>query len=646
MTPRFGFLLAGSAALVAASLTPAARCGDGLEEGRARREAAGLRDVQSVAKEIDAAITAAWKEQGLTPTPRCDDDEYCRRVYVDLVGTIPSAAQAEAFLKDTDPEKRAKLVDALLKTPGYTRHTADLWAQVLVGSGGTEKDKDFAPGIFRPWLEKQLAARRPYADLVRDILTSSGSPYSSPPVNFYGRSAFSATDLAGRVSQAFMGVKIQCAQCHDHPYENITQKDFQGMAAFFARMTLRPAEIPYELFGDKAVKAVERREEEQVKALMKGGMTEEQARLEARKKRPKTVEVGEITGSSMFPKRLRDNPQRLEKIPAEVARTSPKFLRSAEYEDKPGATRRGALAEWLVSPANPYTARALANRDWGWLLGRGLVDPVDDFSSVNPPSVPAALDLLATDAAMSGYDFDRLVRIITMTRAYQLSTATPRRSRGALEYFAAGPLKQFSPQQTFDSLQVALGVVEDPTQMSDVDGAAPSAIEMEGGKYGQMAMGEDDTKDRSKIALTLAARSFFKTFDDDEGGGVTSFEGTIPQGLFLLNSQVVNGMLTNPQLSVIPTIVKEFDSERARIRHLFLRTLSRVPSEKEMARFLSFVKTSPQQGAASTSNPAGGKIERRPAPPRRGGPPEQGAMAPYADVLWALVSSSEFATNH
>ena len=647
---RTGFALAGAAAVTAAvfapAVTPVASAGDDLDPGRVRRAEGAIRDVKDVTKDLDAALVSAWKEQGLTPTSRCTDEEYVRRVYVDLVGTIPTAPQVDAFLDDQHQDKRDKLVELLIHTPGYSRHFADLWADVLVGSGGTEKDKDFAPGIFRPWLEKELAARRPYGDLIREVLTANGSPYSNPPVNFFGRRGFTATDIAGGVSQAFLGVKIQCAQCHDHPYEDIKQKDFQGMAAFFARMTLRPSEIPYEMFGERAMKAVERKEEQQVKEYMKNGMTEAQAKLEAQKKRPKTIEVGEISGDASFPRRMKENPQRLEKISAEVAKASPKFLHSIEYPDAPGGTRRQALAEWIANPANPYTARALANRYWGILLGRGIVDPVDDFSSVNIPTVPAALDLLTKDTAESGFDLDRLVRVITSTRAYQLSSAAPKRDKKAQEFFAVGPLKQFSPQQTFDSLQVALGVVDDPTLMTDVNGGAPSAVEVAGGRYGQMAMGDDDNKDRTKMLLTGAARSFFQTFDDDEGGGVTSFEGTIPQGLFLLNSQVVNGLLTNPQISVIPALFKQFDNERARIRHLFVRTLSRAPTDKEMNRFLGFVKSSPQQGSTATSNPGAAKNEKRPTPPRRMGPPEQGAAAPYADVLWALVSSSEFATNH
>jgi hypothetical protein len=559
-----------------------------------------------------------------------------------MVGTIPSARQVEEFLEDQRLEKREKLVESLLVTPGYVRHTADLWADVLVGAGGNDKDRDFAPAIFRPWLERQLAAGRPYGDLVRDVLTASGTPYSNPAVNFYGRSDFNATDLAGRTSQAFLGVKIQCAQCHDHPYEDIKQKDFQGMAAFFARMTLKPAEIPYERFGERAVQQLESREEQRVKELMKNNkdLTEEEAKAQVRRMRPKTREVGEIAGDANFPKRMRDNPQRLEKIPAEVAAMTPKYLRSVEYQDKAGGTRREALADWIVNPANPYTGRALANRYWGWYFGRGFVTPVDDFSSVNIPTVPAALEILSKDAALSGFDFERLVRVIASTKAYQLTAASGKRDKKAQEFFAVGPIKQFTPQQTFDSLQVALGVVEDPTLMTDVDGSAPSAIEMSGGRYGQMAMGDPEDKDKSKLMLTQAARSFFRTFDDDEGEGVTDFEGTIPQGLFMLNSDVVNGLLTNPALSVIPKIVndKSLDGERAKIRHLFVRTLSRPPTDKEMTKFVNFVRSPPADG--------GGKGEKNDKRPRRAGPPEQAAMAPYADVLWALISSSEFATNH
>lgn len=633
--------LVGLATAATVALTAAARGGDELDAARARRDGAAMRDAKLVAKDIDAALTDAWKAQGVVPTQRCSDEEFVRRVCLDMIGTIPSAQQVEAFLADPQPDRRERLVETLLASPGAARHFADLWSEVLVGQGGTEKDRNFVPGVFRPWLEKELAAKRPYPELISELVTATGSPYSSPPVNFFGRRDFVATDMAGGVSQAFLGVKIQCAQCHDHPYENIKQTDFQGMAAFFARMTLRPADIPYELYGERAMKRLADAEDKRVAEMVKNGTPEGEARMQVQRQRPKTVDVGDLSGEARLPKRLAENKQRLEKIPAEVARIEPKFLHSVVYEDAAGSTRRKALADWIANPANPYTARALANRYWGWLMGRGIVQPVDDFNSANPPSVPAVLDILTRDTAESGFDVQRLVRVITQTKAYQLTSASSRRNPKSEAVFASGPLKQFTPQQAFDSLQVALGIVDDPTQMTDVGGGAPSAIEMEGGRFGQMAMGDDETKDKAKIAITGAARSFFAAFDDDEHGGSEAFEGTVPQGLFLMNSQAVNGMLTNPAISVIPEVLKNFDNERARIRHLFVRTLSRAPTEAEMSRFVQFVKT-----AGPTSAPPAGAPQKkgRAMPPMRR--PEEAQAAAYADVLWALVSSSEFGTNH
>ena len=621
------------------ALTAAARGGDELDEARQRRDGAAMRDAKLVAKDIDAALGEAWKAAGVVPTQRCTDEEFVRRVCLDLIGTIPSAKQTEDFLADPQPDRRERLVESLLASPGAARHFADLWSEVLVGQGAVEKERNYVPGVFRPWLEKELAEKRPYPALIGELLTATGDPFSSPPVNFFGRRDFVATDVAGGVSQAFLGVKIQCAQCHDHPYENIKQTDFQGMAAFFARMTLKPADLPYEKFGERAVKRIEEQEEKRVAELVKNGTPEEEARMQVRRQRPKTVDVGDLAGDARLPKRYAENPKRLEKIPAEVARMNPKFLHSVAYEDNAGSTRRKALADWIANPANPYTARALANRYWGWFMGRGIVHPVDDFNSANPPSVPTVLDILTRDTAESGFDLSRLVRVITQTKAYQLTSATTRRAAKTEGLFACGPLKQFTSQQAFDSLQVALGIVDDPTQMTDIGGGAPSAIEMEGGRYGQMAMADGETKDKAKLAITGAARSFFTAFDNDEGGGSDVFEGTVPQGLFLMNSQVVNGMLTNPQLSVVPEVLKSFDNERARIRHLFLRTLSRGPTDAEMTRFVNFVKT-----AGPTSAPPPNTKKGRGMPPMRR--PEDVQAVAYADVLWALVSSSEFGTNH
>jgi len=625
------FAVSGSLALVAASAAPVVLAADDTPAAKP-----ALAEPRDVAKRIDAAVEAAWKDAGVKPNRTCSDEEFVRRVHLDIVGALPTALQVEDFLKDSSPGKRERLVETLLATPGYARHFANLWGEVLVGVGTGDNNRDFVPGLFLPWLEKQLAAERPYAEIVTELITAQGTPYSSAPVNFLSRLDTNPADLAGVVSRAFLGVQIQCAQCHDHPYEDIQQTEFQGMTAFFGRIRLRPSEVPYEMFGPRGVERDRERTERAVQDLMKNGMTEAEARYRAEQQKPKTREITDLPGGVRLPKSYAEGRQR---FLGEATKAEPVFLKGGTYTDTAGETRRQALARWVADPANPYTARALANRTWGWFLGRGFVHPVDDFQSANPAAVPAALDLLAKDTAASGFDLKRLVRIVTATRAYQTSTAAKERPEQAVRLFAAGPLKPLTAQQSFDSLNVALGVVEDARTLS-LDGSAPTAIEMEGGRgAGGMrpmtADGQYEAPDRVQLAMSQAARSFFRTFDDDEGNGDSSFEGTVPQGLFLLNSQVVNGMLANPRVSVVPKVMERHAGEKERIRHLFLRTLSREPTEAESKRFVAHVRAAAPKDA---DTPRGrGKRFRSDEDP---------SAAPYADVLWVLVSSSEFGTNH
>ena len=627
--------LALAAALVVAAAVPAVLAAD--DAPAAKTAPADPRDV---AKRIDAAIEASWKEAGVRPNRACSDEEFVRRVHLDIVGALPTALQVEDFLKDASPAKREQLVETLLATPGYARHFANLWGEVLVGVGTGDNDRDFVPGIFLPWLERQFASERPYGEIVTELITAQGTPYASPPVNFLSRLDTNPTDLAGVVSRAFLGVQIQCAQCHDHPYEDIRQTEFQGMTAFFGRIRLRPAEIPYEMFGPRGVEREREKTERTVQELMKNGMSEPEARLRAEQQKPKTREITDLPGGVRLPKAYAEGRQR---FLGEASKAEPIFLKGGGYTDVASETRRQALARWVSDPANPYTARALANRTWGWFLGRGFVHPVDDFQSANPAAVPAALDLLAKDTAASGFDLKRLVRIVTATRAYQTSTAAKERPEQAVRLFAAGPLKPLTPQQSFDSLNVSLGVVPDARTLS-LDGSAPTAIEMDGGRGAMRPMsaagatsadGADATPDRVQLAMTQAARTFFRTFGDDEGNGDSSFEGTVPQGLFLLNSQVVNGMLANPRVSVIPKVMERHPTEKERVRHLFLRTLSREPTEAESKRFVEHVRA----GAPRDADTPRGRGKRF-----RSG--EDPSAAPYADVLWVLVSSSEFGTNH
>ena len=607
-----------------------------------------------VAMDLDFVIEQAWKREGLEPTGTCSDAEFCRRVHLDIVGTIPTAEQVAAFAADDAEDKRAQLVERLLDSPGYARHFTNRWASVLVGEGTNANNREYVPGLFRRWLEERFTDDAPYTDIVSDLVTATGTVYGSAPVNYSGRRNHGAKDLAGAVSKHFLGVQIQCAQCHDHPYEEITQADFNGFAAFFAKMSGRPEVIDYSVLGDNAVRRAEQRIEREYEKFLEQGKTEEEARRLAERRRRRSRNIQDLetlaSGNSRAARRAARRP--ISRDLGEIAKIEPKYLLGDEWAPSEHATRREALAEWIVDPANPYTARALSNRYWAWLVGRGIVHPVDDFSSVNIPSVPAALDLLAEDVASHGFDLKRLIRVIARTRAYGLDSASDSRTPIAEEFFAVGPLKELTPQQTFDSLQLALGVRKDGVRMSGLAGGTPSSIDMSGGRGGMM-MGVDGSEtSRTERLMQAVARSYFQTFDDDEGDDAEAFTGTVPQGLFLMNSDVINTLLVDGRRSVVPGILDEYDRVPDRLRHLFLRTLSREPTAAELRRFTHFVKnaeTVEEDVAAGSTGTAGDAREdrrRRNRNRKRRRTAETREHAAYADVMWALLSSSEFGVNH
>ncbi|MCE9638269.1 MAG: DUF1549 and DUF1553 domain-containing protein, partial [Planctomycetes bacterium] len=377
-----------AAAFVAAPSPPFAFAGDATG-GSAL--APSTKTPREVAADIDQLVVSAWEKEGLKPAPKCSDAEFVRRAYLDIVGTIPTALETDDFLSDPSSRKREKLVDDLLASPGYARHFAAQWSDVLVGNGTGDQKRDFVPGLFLQWMEKQFASDRPYAVWVKELLTADGSPYTNSAVNFTARKDFSPTDLAGAVSKSFLGVQIQCAQCHDHPYEELTQKDFQGFSAFWGRLWLKQAEIPVDMFGARFAAQMNDRLDKQVAEMVKTGIPEAEARIRAERQKLRTKEVGDLAGDAKIPKAYMEG--KLKGL-GEASKAEPKFLKAATYQDRAGETRREALARWITDASNPYTARTLANRTWGWFLGRGIVHPVDDFNSVNVPVVPEALDLL------------------------------------------------------------------------------------------------------------------------------------------------------------------------------------------------------------------------------------------------------------
>jgi Protein of unknown function (DUF1553)/Protein of unknown function (DUF1549) len=355
---------------------------------------------------IDRHVFAKLRLLRTAPAPLCDDATFLRRASLDVTGRLPTPEEVRRFLADPAPDKRDRLIDALLERPEFADWWALKWAdrlgcnQRFVGKIGAVK--------YFEWVRHAVAANLPEDELARQVLTASGGNYEHPPAGFYRRLR-TPQDRAEEVAQLFLGVRLQCARCHNHPGERWTQDDYYGLAAFFARVAYRNGPFFLQIY-DK---------EETVYPTRQGDVTH-----------PRTGQV-----------------------------VAPKFLGGDAPAAEPGTDRRQVLARWLTAPDNPFFARAAVNRLWYHLFGRGIAEPVDDFRSTNPPSNPSLLEALATDFVRHGFDRKYLLREILRSRTYQLS-AQPAPGGADDKYFAHARVRRLQAEQLLDAVCDATGVPE------------------------------------------------------------------------------------------------------------------------------------------------------------------------------------------
>ena len=351
---------------------------------------------------VDKLVFAKLKQMSIAPSDLCTDDEFIRRAYLDLCGLLPTGDEVTRFLADKAADKRAKLVDALLERPEYADFWALKWADVFRSSRKTIQLK--GAHAFQTWLRGHIHSNTPFDGMIREMLTANGSTYANPPANYY-RIAKDPTNLAETTAQLFFGVRMQCAKCHNHPFERWTQDDYYSMAAWFARVKVKK---------DSATPA-------------------------ANPQTP-TAEViysvrdGEIT-----------QPRSQKVMP-------PKFLGGVVPQIAPGRDRRDVFAEWLTSQDNPFFAKSVANRIWYHLNGKGIVDPVDDFRDSNPSCNDELLDALGKDFASSKFDVKKLVRTIMNSRTYQLSAQPNDFNKDDAKYFSHAVTKLLTAEQLLDAL--------------------------------------------------------------------------------------------------------------------------------------------------------------------------------------------------
>ncbi|HET6328202.1 MAG TPA: DUF1549 and DUF1553 domain-containing protein [Planctomycetaceae bacterium] len=360
--------------------------------------------VKLVAAAIDRHIAARWTEENVPPAPAADDAEFLRRTYLNIVGRIPTASEAQLFLDESGTAKRSRLVEDLLASAAYPTHLADMLRSVIVPEVNADPALLQQSERFERWLRTRLAENAGYDRIVTELLTQG--PRSADAQFYYLAKGNKPENLAAGVSRVFLGVRIECAQCHNHPFAKWHREQFWQLAAFFA------------------------------------GVEPE-------------------SGSMMVDRERVELP-----IPGTGKKVVARFL---DGEDPAWKTvrrqPRTVLAEWITGPRNPYFARAAANRIWAQLMGTGLVDPVDDFDESNPPSHPEILDLLADEFAHHKYDVRFLIRAICASHTYQLSSAQTDPRQANRRLFARAPIKGLTPTELAASLSLAIGEPEETGPM-------------------------------------------------------------------------------------------------------------------------------------------------------------------------------------
>lgn len=497
---------------------------------------------------VDRHLLRQWRQMGVAPSEPVDDVAYLRRVSFDLCGTAPTPAEIDAFLADRSPDKRSRWVDRLLERPEYAAYFGLKWADILQnrGAGYSTSKQRAGTALFSNWIRQALAANMPYDRFASEILTATGSQAENPPTVWY-RTVRKGPEYVESVAQAFLGVRIQCAQCHHHPAERWSQSDYYGFAAIFARVGRKGG------FADAEVPT------EEVIYLKDGGSVQH----------PRT-------GATMHPRPL----------------GGPAF--GEETLEDP----RAQLARWMTSESNPFFARTLVNRLWAHFLGRGLVDPIDDSRSTNPPSNPELLDALSREFVRSKFDVKQLIRTLVGSYAYQLQSAPNEWNAGDTQTFARFYPRRLSAEVLLDAFSQALEV---PTEFTGGPGRFPA---------GTRAIELPDENVPATF-LDVFGRPARRTACECERADAPA----LAQALELVNSAEIQRKLTAPTGYAL-RISKDPRAHPEKVREVFLKVLGRAPSADELAASLEHVRQEPDGASA------------------------------YRSLLWSLLATNEFLFNH
>lgn len=532
---------------------------------------------------VDKHVFAKLQLLHIVPSDLSSDEEFVRRVFLDLCGVLPTAKESAEFVSATAANKRTQLIDQLLARPEF----ADLWTKRWLDVLRVSRDSIQLAGAqaFQKWLRTRIAEDAPFDQLVRDMLTATGASYTTPAVNFYcvPRTPEKVTDplylqkdLAEATAQLFLGIRLQCAQCHNHPYERWTQDDYLSLAAFFTQVKRS--------------------------RLGKAG----------RKGRPERRQI-EIALDTKQPEMKRESSGTV---------VAPGFPGQDARNIDANEDRRPVLAEWLTNRDNPFFAKAFVNRVWFHLHGRGIVEPVDDFRDSNPSSNDPLLDALANEFVANGYRLKPLIRAIANSRTYQLSSRPNASNRRDRRYFSHMKARPMAAEVLLDAIASFTGVPEQFEVAKDyIEGLPDGTIKFPlGTRAVQLPVNDIATLINTQGKyVRYELHPFLRVFGQPNGTETcecareTSFGRK--QALELFVGEMLSGRLARPD-NFLAELMSQDASDAERLDVLFRRGLSRSPSPEDSTRFLGHLRDTADKREA------------------------------WEDILWAIVNSQEFVYQH
>ncbi|MBL8817785.1 MAG: DUF1553 domain-containing protein [Planctomyces sp.] len=513
---------------------------------------AAVKQLPEPANFIDELVFRNLKELGIPNSPVCDDSVFIRRVSLDIAGRLPAPEETRNFLASTAPDKREQLIDTLLKTPDYADYFANKWTALLKNRRDDASDitSNFA---FHAWVRDSLLSNKPYDLMVRELLAATGTVIANPPVAWYKRVKEPKQQLED-VAQLFLGVRMQCAQCHHHPFERWSQDDYYSLSAFFSQVGRKPTSTRGEdmIFHKRGV----------------------------------ATATNIKTGVALRPAALGD-------VIPEIA---------------PDEDPRLKLADWMGSKSNPFFARAFVNRYWKHFFQRGLIEPEDDIRDSNPPSNPELLAALESHFISGGFDMKNLVREITRSKAYQLSSVPNEHNLVDRQNYSRFYPRRMQAEVLLDSIDSVTGASTDFANLPQ----GTRAIALPDNSYNN-------------------ASPFLRVFGRPQNESVCECERTqsssLAQSLHLMNAGDVKAKLAVANGRAEQYAKSELPIED-RVRDLYLITFSRQPSESELQTAVSYL-------SEPVLNADGNPVD-----------PQQSLRENFQDLIWALVNTKEFLFNH